>query len=163
MGAVGSMVHHGLPNAGVFSTPALLSADFAAAEGFREGYAVPMTHNIIQYRINSRRYVVEGTSHVEQVLIDGVVVTARRAVDIEQTLEVEWCPAHEECNHHSRQHPDDGLFGLRLPRLPMHAAIHAVESSRAPGLTRVRCSGKVLKLEAVRSCLPKLLSAHWVN
>ena len=61
-----------------------------------------MTHHIIQYGVHSGRDVVEGPSHIEQVLVDGVVMPRRRAVDEEQALEVERRPAHEEGYHHRR-------------------------------------------------------------
>lgn len=61
-----------------------------------------MTHNIIQYGVNSSRDVVAGAADVEEALVDGVEVGGRGAVDEEQALEVERGPAHEERHHHRR-------------------------------------------------------------
>lgn len=61
-----------------------------------------MAHNIIQYGINSSGDVVEGSGYIEEALVDGVVVGGRGAVDEEQALEVERCPAYEERDHHRR-------------------------------------------------------------
>lgn len=62
----------------------------------------PVTHNVIQYRVDSGRYVVQSACYVEQVLVDGVVVAGGSSVDEEEALEVERRPADEERDDHCR-------------------------------------------------------------
>lgn len=59
-----------------------------------------MTHKVVQYRVDGSGDVVERAGHVEQVVVDGLVVRRLRAVDEEQPLEVERRPAHEEGHYY---------------------------------------------------------------
>lgn len=68
-----------------------------------------MTHDIVQYRVDRSRNIIEGSGDIEQILVDRVIVPRRGAVDEEQPLEVERRPAHEEGYHDRRCNGRDGL------------------------------------------------------
>lgn len=68
----------------------------------RLAYDSPVTHDVVQYRVDRRWYVVQPACYIEQVFVDRVIVSGRSSVDEEQALEVEWRPADEERYHHCR-------------------------------------------------------------
>lgn len=63
-------------------------------------------HEVVEQRVDGRRQVVQDARHVGEHLVDvddrlvRVVIVSGFSVDGHQSLRLERCPAHEECDYY---------------------------------------------------------------